>query len=518
MKFAARQWVVLCLGLIAVGLGMVAFKSRVLGYPLFPDESSIVWTIQAKVNLKTRSGPVKATLNLPDAVPGFSLLSGSETFVSKGFGVTVEQDKMRREAHWAIRRASGTKTLYYRAQVFADATAGPPDEVPPFPAVPELEEPFQTALQDLVSDVRAASADIASFTAELISRLNDSDPEGNVALFTQSNRGSADLVKTARTLLSGARIPTKHAHGFRLIDDQRDAPVEEYLAVHNGQQWLYFDPVSGDQGLPDNTFIWWYGDSALAHSEGAVVSDVVVSTRKNAIDSLELAGQRANAYGSKLAEFSLQSLPLQTQSVYAILLTVPIGAFVIVVLRNLIGMRSFGTFMPVLIALAFRETELAAGLVLFTVLIALGLALRFYLEQLRLLLVPRLTAVLIIVVLLMVVVSIFSHRLGFESGLSVALFPMVIISMVIERMSIVWEERGPVDALKDGLGSLVMAALAYVIMGLPLIRHLVFVYPEILLVVLGLTIALGRYSGYRLSELFRFRELASEPGQPPARS
>jgi hypothetical protein len=187
---------------------------------------------------------------------------------------------------------------------------------------------------------------------------------------------------------------------------------------------------------------------------------------------------------------------------------IPIGALIMVVLRNFIGIDAFGTFMPVLIALAFRETKLFWGVILFTLLVALGLGIRFLLERLRLLLVPRLSAVLIIVVLLMLVISLASHRMGMETGLSVALFPMVIIAMTIERMSVVWEERGPADALRAGLGSLVIAVIAYIAMGLAWLEHLIFTFPELLLVVLALVLLAGRYTGYRLTEIHRFRALA----------
>jgi hypothetical protein len=83
-------------------------------------------------------------------------------------------------------------------------------------------------------------------------------------------------------------------------------------------------------------------------------------------------------------------------------------------------------------------------------LVSLGLLIRFYLEKLRLLLVPRLTCVLTVVVLLMAGISVLSHKLGIQPGLSIALFPMVIISMTIERMSIVWEERGASEAIQEG--------------------------------------------------------------------
>jgi hypothetical protein len=214
--------------------------------------------------------------------------------------------------------------------------------------------------------------------------------------------------------------------------------------------------------------------------------------------------------GSLLVDFSLFSLPIQTQAVYSVLLMIPIGALVMVIMRNIVGIDAFGTFMPVLIALSFRETQLFWGVILFTLLVALGLSIRFLLERLRLLLVPRLGAVLIVVVILMLVISVVSHKLGLETGLSVALFPMVIIAMTIERMSVVWEERGAGDAIRAGLGSLLVAAVAYLAMGMDWLEHLIFTFPELLLFVLAVVLLLGRYTGYRLTELRRFRPIAGE--------
>jgi hypothetical protein len=107
----------------------------------------------------------------------------------------------------------------------------------------------------------------------------------------------------------------------------------------------------------------------------------------------------------------------------------------------------------------------------------------------------------------MLIISLASHKMGLETGLSVALFPMVIIAMTIERMSVVWEERGAVDALRAGLGSLMVAVTAYIFMGMSWLEHLIFTFPELLLVILSLVLLAGRYTGYRLLELNRFRAL-----------
>jgi len=231
----------------------------------------------------------------------------------------------------------------------------------------------------------------------------------------------------------------------------------------------------------------------------------VFAAAKTHRDLLVVAKERAQDLGSSLLEVSLLNLPLQTQNVYRILLTVPVGALLVVLMRNVVGVQTFGTFMPVLIAMAFRETRLLLGPALFTLVIALSLLVRFYLERLRLLLVPRLAAVVTVVVLVMTVISVASHQLGIDRALSMALFPIVILAMTVERMSIVWEEAGAWNALLQAAGSLGTAALAYLVMIQPQLQYLLFVFPELLLVVLAVILLLGRYTGYRLSELWRFR-------------
>jgi hypothetical protein len=287
------------------------------------------------------------------------------------------------------------------------------------------------------------------------------------------------------------------------------AVVDTMLAVWDGDDWLLFDPATGQQGRPEEFMIWWRGLETLASVSGALINDLQISVKKRMTSSLELASLRTELKDSFVGRISLLHLPVQTQSVYEVLLLVPFGILVIVLLRNFIGLSSFGTFAPVLIALAFRETELLKGILLFMLIVSLGLVFRFYLERLRLLLVPRLAAVVTIVVLLMTAISLLSERMGTETGLSVSLFPMVIISMVIERMSIVWEERGAATSIREGLGSLLMASLAYLVISIDVLEYWVTVFPEVNLIVLGLIVALGRYTGFRLTELFRFRQLVA---------
>jgi len=502
-----RQWLSLSLLLIALGALIFTFKVVRLGYPPFPEMESVAWSLQARLQLEPESGAVRTSLLLPARPSGFSV--AQENFISRGFGLTIEEESFSRRAEWAVRRLREPKTLYYRALVIPDTRHLSYAPRPDYPAVPQLDEPFSAALKDIVDEVRSESADTESFTAAMLARLTGAEPDENVELFLSDvGSGKEDIVGLAQTLLAGAHIPTLQLHGLTLKEDVQRAGVETLLAVFNGDDWLVFNPLTGQQGLPEDFFIWWTGNEELVTVRGAHLKDLQISARQRLKSTLELAQQRAELQNSRIRFISILQLPIQTQAVYEVLLLIPFGILVIVLLRNFIGFSSFGTFAPVLIALAFRETELLKGVLLFILIVSLGLFFRFYLERLRLLLVPRLAAVVTIVVLLMTAISIVSNQLGMETGLSVSLFPMVIISMVIERMSVVWEERGAFTAIKEGMGSLVMAALSFLAMSIDILAYWVTVYPEINLIVLGVIIAIGRYTGFRLLELSRFRDLA----------
>lgn len=509
MKRKSIQWIVVAVLLSATGLAVFGYKVMALGYPLSHEGSESTWTVQARIKVDPTGGPVSVSLILPGPVPGFDRLQ--ERFVSRGFGRAVETDGGRRVATWTIRRLYDPQTLYYRGVFFRQPAETGWDDVPRFPDPPELEEPFNSALQAIVADVRARSANIDSFTRRALEALIQNSDE-NVRLFTASARSPRSRADLAAKILTAARIPTLPAHGIRVANDQRIAELEHWIAVHDGGRWHYYNPATAERGLPEDLFIWWRGEGSAVALEGAELEDLSFSVRSTPIDALVLADERAERRHPVLASLSLSRLPVETQDVYGVLLLVPLGALIIVVLRNIVGVRTFGTFMPVLIALAFRDTGLVSGVILFTVLVSAGLLIRFYMEHLRLLLVPRLAAVLTIVVLLMVAASLLGEAIDVDVGLSVALFPMVILAMTIERMSVVWEERGAAEAIRDGLGSLAVAAAAFLAMDAQIVRHLAFVYPELQLVVLGLTVAMGRYTGYRISELGRFKKVVDFSG------
>ncbi|MBV2131243.1 inactive transglutaminase family protein [Pseudomonas sp. MAP12] len=489
--------------LVSLGVAITAYQIFVLGIPVTEAETDNVWNIDAKIEFQANPrNPIKVQMFVPPL--GQDFVSLNESFISNNYGVSVNNVDGNRRVTWSARRANGPQTLYYRMALTQRFTAEKPKEEGPIyrEGLP-LAGPEQIAAEALLAPIRQHSADVETFISETIKRVNNLNDD-NVKLLLAGDTSVEKRARVIDLLLSIGHVPLEQVHTIRLIENQPQTP-ELWLRSFNGANWLYFNPDNGQQGLPRDRLIWWLGDAPLLSVDGGKQAQVNFTLNTSELNAIRLAKQSDASVDSGFLEYSLYGLPLQTQQTYQIMIMIPIGVLVILILRNLGGLQTLGTFTPVLIALAFRETQLGFGIALFTIITALGLSLRSYLEHLKLQMLPRLSVVLTFVVVLIAVISLFSHKLGLERGLSVALFPMVILTMTIERLSITWEERGGSHAFKVAVGTLIAATLAYLLMTIPELTYFIFTFPAVLLILVGFMLAMGRYRGYRLTELFRFK-------------
>lgn len=488
--------------LVSLGVLITAYQIFILGIPVTEDETDDLWNIDAKVEFQASpSVPVKMQMFVPPLNQDY--VSLNESFISNNYGVSVNRADGNRKVTWSARRASGKQTLYYRLVLTKRYSGEKPKEKGPiFRDSLPVEGAEKIAAEALLAPIRQHSADIETFVSETIKRVNN-EKDDNVKLLLGGDNSVSNKAKVADLLLSIAHVPLQRVHTVRLASEQQTP--ELWLRTFNGENWLYFNPETGEQGLPNDRLIWWTGDEPLVNLDGGKKAQVTFSLNNSEMNAIHLAKLSDANTSAGFLEYSLYGLPLQTQQTYQIMIMIPIGVLVILILRNLGGLQTLGTFTPVLIALAFRETQLGFGIALFTLITALGLSLRSYLEHLKLQMLPRLSVVLTFVVVLIAVISLFSHKLGLERGLSVALFPMVILTMTIERLSITWEERGGSHAFKVAVGTIIAASLAHALMSIPELTYFVFTFPAVLLILVGFMLAMGRYRGYRLTELFRFK-------------
>ena len=488
--------------LVTVGLGQALHRHYKYEVPWFPGTEKSIWSIEARIQFVARGAPVSVKLRRPVHQQGFSLLD--ESGASPGYGLNFINDAGQPTAQWTVREADGRQTLFYRAEILQrDSGEGDFEPVPPPPlAATSWEEPYRTAVNSVLDRAIGLSADPFSLTRQLVQQFRSSDRGQNEQLLLEQY-GEDNLSNLLADMLQSRDIPATTAYGLLLEDGRRRQRLRPLLRVwsDSGSEVFPLNLTPNERDLP--LLVWQPTRGYVLEVTGGFGSDLSFSMLRSEQTNY---GQVAGALGeaNDWLGFSIHALPIEEQAMFKTILLLPIGALVVCILRILVGIRTSGTFMPVLIALAFIETSLLTGLIGFLLVVAVGLMIRSYMSHLNLLLVARISAVIITVITIIALFSVFSYRVGLTEGLKITFFPMIILSWTVERMSILWEEEGWHEVAVQGSGSLLTAVAAYLAMTSPWIRHLSFNFIGLQFVALALIMLIGSYSGYRLLELRRF--------------
>ncbi|TDR57419.1 uncharacterized protein with transglutaminase domain [Halomonas ventosae] len=489
--------------LLVAGVALSIHRHVQFEVPWTPGEQRQVWEIEAQVNFTADDGPAKVNMALPSSQQGYRILT--EHTASPGYGLAFLEEDGGRRAEWSTREATGDQQLYYSVQALvAPESKNPAIESPPLRRDIVWETPYDTAASQVIERAWSRSADPFTFARELITDFTDERQGENARLLLTQFDRTPLLVR----LLNQAGVPAREVSGLLLEHGRRRQSLTSWIQVFDDEEWALFDPRTGTRGRPDNLLLWESAGQAVLEVQGG--SDSRVGFSMLSRNQPAAAAVRSQLADDTLLNFSIHSLPLEDQALFQTILLIPIGALMVVILRVLVGIKTSGTFMPVLIALAFIQTTLVTGLVGFLLVVAVGLVIRNYLSYLNLLLVARVTAVIITVIAIISVFSVLSYRFGLNAGLTITFFPMIILSWTIERMSILWEEEGPKQVLIQGGGSLLTAVLAYLAMNNPWIRHITFNFLGVQLILMALILLLGNYTGYRLLELRRFKPVTED--------
>ncbi|HZD91970.1 MAG TPA: UUP1 family membrane protein [Pseudolabrys sp.] len=496
--------------LTAIGLGLFAYKVLVVGLPLRAHQASTAWEVESEVRVTAKGGPLKVSLFVPEASRDLTVLD--ERVAAPDFGITIAPEGPNRRLNLTARDAKGV--MVARQRFILNRSNGRPVEqnrqAPPVPQAVTLGATAQTIARNIYASAHAKSSDDVSLVSVILRDLISPDRPENVKYLLGDNRSQAKVASLAAQILRVNDIVARPVHGIDLAKTGLKADEKDWLEVYIKDHWQWFSVATGQPRVPRSWYAWWRGDDPFANVDGGTLNRRRISVTRVDQSVLRQTLALGKLTGSFLTTYSLYSLPAPQRAGFRVIMTLPIGILMLVVLRNIIGLRGVGTFMPVLIALAFRDTHLLWGLVLFGAMLSAGLLVRLYFDHLKLLLVARLGAIVMFVILMMGVVTMLSDKLNFTPGLSVTLFPLVILTMTIERVSVLWDESGPAEAIKQAVMSLLIAAVCYLVISAPPLQHIFFSFPELILVLIALTLLIGRYTGYRLSELVRFRVLAEQ--------
>jgi hypothetical protein len=512
--------------LIAFGLSIFAWKAFVLDLPLQPTQPGGLWQVEMQITARGTDNEGSIRAALPSSGPGQRVFG--ERWASDGLRFSIRSGPEGRTGIWSGRMRGVHRIVYeFRVDLFpAPPPAAPPGANEDGGLAKEVREAALRPTADLptgAKEVRnhlaqlelppAEDADgrVRALYSAVTHEIDTVDTASPDALLTLAQREGSPRGKERLlvTLLRASGVPARLVQGLQLGGGPPRPRV--WTEAWLGGRWLPMSTTAGFFGeLPPELLTLRSDDRDVVEGTGLAAQGYALTAREEQLSPEEL-GTLMVPPSPGLARLSLYQLAVPQQAALRLLLLLPLGALAVAVLRNLVGMPSYGTFMPVLIALALRGTGLARGLSLVAMVLCIGILTRLLLERLRLLVVPRLALLLCVVVLSVAGLALLGH--GFEQRelYTGILFPIVILTMLIERFSITMTEEGVAQAVWKASSSTAMAVLVYPMFRSPTAEHLMFSFPELVFVVMGVLVLMGGYTGYRLAELVRFRMLASAP-------
>ncbi len=514
-------------GLVAFGLLIFAAKHFLLGMPVMPSQPDDLWRVELEILTRSvgTGGVVRAQLpgnRNGQVVDDEHVTRDRLRFSTTGTGFD------RTGAWKGVFSGVHELSHSFRVQLSGERTPFPIDgSVEPPQLVADRWGRGSAAIPSDDQDVRAfllhldlqgpqepvgRARTLLVFVADEIELIEDGSSDALLCLAVREC-GALGKERLLATFLRGSGIPARVIQGLRLHRErapERAAWVEAWIGG-----WV---PMSGSAnafGRRDESLL------AITSRDVDPVTGVGVgalSYRYHARPELLRPDELAAVMGPSnelLGALSMYRLPLGTQRLLGILLVIPVAALLLAGARNLVGLQTFGTFLPVLLALALRESNLLVGFGMLIVVVALGWLSRMLMDRLHLLLVPRLCILLCLVVLALAGLSLLgraTEQPGLFAGL---LFPIVILSILIERFSIAVAEDGLRLSMARLGWTVAVTVLLYPVFQSDVLARVMFGFPELVVAIIGVLVWIGGYTGYRLSELIRFRSLVATERTTP---
>lgn len=186
-----------------------------------------------------------------------------------------------------------------------------------------------------------------------------------------------------------------------------------------------------------------------------------------------------------------------------LLLLFPLVATIIAAARHFLGLRGFGVFTPAVVSVAFLATGLRLGITLFLGILGLAMIGRIAIRRLRLQYLPHLAMLVWVMSLGILFLFVFAPEMN-----SVGIFPILLLVLLTETFISAQISHGAKNAAKMTAETLVLAIVSYILMSMSATQSWVLTHPELTMLALAAAnVLLGQFTGLRMLEYWRFREL-----------
>ena len=189
-----------------------------------------------------------------------------------------------------------------------------------------------------------------------------------------------------------------------------------------------------------------------------------------------------------------------------LLLMLPVILMIITFLKQVVGVTTFGLYTPAVITLSLVALGWQIGLVLLFVILVAGYATRALMASYRLLYIPKIAIILTVTSIVLLLVLAMAAAFGITLAPD-TIFILLIMTTLGEEFMSVKAEMGLRSAIFAVGETVFVSLICFAIVQWDVLTSLILAYPELIVLTLIANIFMGRWTGLRLSEVVRFREI-----------
>jgi len=190
-----------------------------------------------------------------------------------------------------------------------------------------------------------------------------------------------------------------------------------------------------------------------------------------------------------------------------LILMLPIIVTMVAFFKQVVGFETLGVYTPSIITLSFIALGLDFGLFILFVILLFGTLSRIVLKKYRLLYIPRMAIVLTIVSITILVMLLMGAYLDVSQLVAISIFPMLMMSTLVEKFVGIQTGKGLKSAFMIICESVLVSIMCYFVVEWTFLKTLMLGHPELIFLFLAANVVLGRWTGLRLMEYVRFREI-----------
>lgn len=240
----------------------------------------------------------------------------------------------------------------------------------------------------------------------------------------------------------------------------------------------------------------------------STINGLITELTKNNYPYIEINTQSKISQSLFLSQFinTLSNNGYNLSGIYLILI-IPFLFTGIAFIKHMVGLSPVGTLIPVAMVLLVFSIGLIGGTIIIASLIIINILIGKIINRYTLLYTPKISFIMTInIIVFSIIIMIMYHYHIIGSNINDIMF-IILFIIISERLITLVISKDFGEYKYNLVNTAIFVLLTYLLFSIPIIQLFLLAYPEIILLLAPINFIIGKFTGLRATEYFRFREV-----------